>query len=85
MIVGLVGHYSLIPAPAGSHEKKVAGEVFIAFAVIHIFFYSLFWGPIPWVTISESSPLRLRAKAISLAAASNWCVHASFNRYTALN
>lgn len=39
MIVGLVGHFALVPAAAGSSQKKTSGEAFIAFAVIHIFFY----------------------------------------------
>lgn len=34
LIVGLVGHYSLVPAASGSSEKKTAGQVFIAFGKI---------------------------------------------------
>lgn len=44
----------------------------IAFAVLHVFAYSMFWGPTPWVYLGESFPLRVRAKSIALGSATNW-------------
>jgi len=37
-------------------------------------FFASTWGPIAWVITGEIFPLAIRAKAMSLAVASNWCV-----------
>ncbi|PPQ73462.1 hypothetical protein CVT24_007553 [Panaeolus cyanescens] len=51
---------------------KEASDVLIAFAVLHVFSFSVFWGPTPWVYLGESFPLRVRAKSIALGSATNW-------------
>lgn len=75
-IVAFVGRYSLAPdgtpPEALTSSQKSAGGAFIAFAVIHLVFFSTFWGPVPWIYLSESFPQNTRAKCISLGAASNW-------------
>lgn len=80
-IVAFVGHYALAPSlPDGSPpppdsltpSQKSAGNAFIAFAVFHLALFSMFWGPVPWVTLSEMYPSPLRARCISLGSASNW-------------
>jgi SP family sugar:H+ symporter-like MFS transporter len=75
-IVAFVGRYSLAPKgtppDALTGAQKSAGGAFIAFAVIHLVFFSTFWGPVPWIYLSESFPQNTRAKCISLGAASNW-------------
>jgi len=76
LIAGLVGHFTL--APSGTpktdltHRNKAGGDTLIAFAVLHVFFFSTFWGPTPWVYLGESFPLRVRPKSIALGAATNW-------------
>ncbi|OBZ74137.1 putative glucose transporter rco-3 [Grifola frondosa] len=44
----------------------------IALVCIYIAAFASTWGPIAWVIIGEIFPLNVRAKAISLSAASNW-------------
>ncbi|EIW87244.1 general substrate transporter [Coniophora puteana RWD-64-598 SS2] len=76
IIAGLVGHYTLAPAGTAASlltpRNKSGGDVLIAFAVLHVFAYSMFWGPTPWVYLGESFPLRVRPKAIALGSATNW-------------
>ncbi|KDQ51112.1 hypothetical protein JAAARDRAFT_185381 [Jaapia argillacea MUCL 33604] len=76
IIAGLVGHFTLAPAgtPASqlTSRNKRGGDTLIAFAVLHVFSFSMFWGPTPWVYLSESFPLRVRPKAIALGSATNW-------------
>jgi len=51
----------------------LAGQrVLIAFVCIYIAFFAATWGPIAWVVIGEIFPLQVRAKAMSMASASNW-------------
>ncbi|KAG6836088.1 hypothetical protein H0H93_011500 [Arthromyces matolae] len=50
----------------------VAQRVLIAFVCIYIAFFAISWGPVVWVLTGELSPLNIRAKAMSLAVASNW-------------
>lgn len=49
LVAGLVGHFLL--APSGTAEadltssQSAAGKVLVAFAVLHVGSFSLFWGP----------------------------------------
>ncbi|KXN85730.1 Hexose transporter 2 [Leucoagaricus sp. SymC.cos] len=76
IIAGLVGHFTL--APQGTpvdqltHRNKQGGDTLIAFAVLHVFCFAIFWGPTPWVYLGESFPLRVRPKSIALGSATNW-------------
>jgi len=76
LIAGLVGHFTL--APEGTKQElltprnKAGGDTLIAFAVLHVFSFSMFWGPVPWVYLGESFPLRVRSKSIALGSATNW-------------
>lgn len=74
-VVAFVGHYGLphgTNAVATTPSQKNSANVFIAFAVLHLAFYSMFWGPTPWIFCSENFPQHLRAKCISLCSATNW-------------
>ncbi|PWN46815.1 putative monosaccharide transporter [Violaceomyces palustris] len=75
-IVAFVGRYALAPdgTPADrlTSSQKSAGNAFIAFAVLHVSFFSMFWGPTPWIYLSENYPQFIRGKCISLGSASNW-------------
>jgi len=76
LIAGLVGHFTLAPAGTPtdqlSSRNKQGGDTLIAFAVLHVFSFSIMWGPTPWVYLGESFPLRVRPKAIALGSATNW-------------
>ncbi|KAL1715897.1 general substrate transporter [Schizophyllum commune] len=77
LIAALVGHYvaagaDVLPENLTKSEK-MGGEVMIAMAVLHVLGFSVFWGPVPWVYLGESFPLRVRPKAIALGSAtSEW-------------
>ncbi|KAJ6541680.1 general substrate transporter [Mycena capillaripes] len=76
LIAGLVGHFTLAPTGTAqdqlTHRNKQGGDVLIAFAVLHVCSFSIFWGPTPWVYLGESFPLRVRPKSIALGSATNW-------------
>jgi sugar porter (SP) family MFS transporter len=53
--------------------SNLAGQrVLIAFICIYIGFFASTWGPVAWILTGEIFPLNVRAKAMSLATASNW-------------
>jgi len=76
LIVGLVGHYTLAsantPLDQLTPQNQAGGKAFIAFAIMHVFAFNVFWGPVPWVYLGESFPLRVRPKSIALGSATNW-------------
>ncbi|KAF8531542.1 general substrate transporter [Gautieria morchelliformis] len=76
IIAGLVGHFLLAPPGTPISQlttrNKQGGNTLIAFAVLHVFSFNMFWGPTPWVYLGESFPLRVRAKSIALGSATNW-------------
>ncbi|KAF6765549.1 general substrate transporter [Ephemerocybe angulata] len=76
LVAGVVGHLTLAPTGTAKElltkRNKSGGDVLIAFAVLHVFSFSVFWGPTPWVYLGESFPLRVRPKAIALGSATNW-------------
>ncbi|KIY46795.1 MFS monosaccharide transporter [Fistulina hepatica ATCC 64428] len=52
---------------------NLAGQrVLIAFVCIYIAAFASTWGPLAWVYVAEIYPLNVRAKGLSMAAASNW-------------
>lgn len=52
--------------------NETIGIVMIVAACMFIASFASTWGPIAWVVIGETFPLRTRAKQASLATASNW-------------
>ncbi|KAL5508401.1 hypothetical protein ACEPAH_6020 [Sanghuangporus vaninii] len=78
LIAGVVGAKTLPPpgtdlgAITLTKGNRRGGDVLIAFAVLHVFSFNMFWGPTPWVYLGESFPLRVRSKCIALGSASNW-------------
>ncbi|KAI7909977.1 high-affinity glucose transporter ght2 [Pyricularia oryzae] len=53
-------------------ENRVSGIVMIVSACMFIASFASTWGPICWVVIGETFPLRTRAKQASLSTAGNW-------------
>ena len=49
LIAGLVGHFTLAPVGTPQNQltprNKQGGDTLIAFAVLHVFSFSMFWGP----------------------------------------
>lgn len=53
-------------------DNKASGIVMIVSACMFIASFAGTWGPMAWVVIGETFPLRTRAKQASLATAGNW-------------
>lgn len=53
-------------------RSQASGIVMIVAAAMFIASFASTWGPIIWVVIGETFPLRTRAKQASLATAANW-------------
>ncbi|PYH43342.1 sugar porter family MFS transporter [Aspergillus saccharolyticus JOP 1030-1] len=70
MVFASVGHFSLNQQdPASTHT---AGVVMVVFACLFILGFASTWGPMVWTIIAELYPSEYRARAMSLATASNW-------------
>ena len=55
-----------------SQSNQSAQSALVAFVCFYIAFFASTWGPIGWVVTGEIFPLKIRAKGVSLSAASNW-------------
>ncbi|KAJ5122836.1 Major facilitator superfamily domain general substrate transporter [Penicillium atrosanguineum] len=70
MIFASVGHFSLdIQTPANTPG---AGTAMVVFACLFITGFAMTWGPMVWAIVAELYPSRYRARAMSMATASNW-------------
>ncbi|CAF1091058.1 unnamed protein product [Adineta steineri] len=54
--------------------KTHSGILMLVFTGVFVAFYALSWGAVVWVYVAEIFPLNVRAKAISITTASNWCM-----------
>lgn len=55
--------------------NAAAQNAMISFVCIYIFFFACSWGPVAWVVTGEIFPLKVRAKSLSMATASNWLLN----------
>lgn len=76
LIAAFAGHFMLagdeVPESEFTARNITGGQLLVAFAIIQIFFFGCFWGPVPWVISAEMFPLRVRAKGIAVSTATNW-------------
>ncbi|KAJ5950441.1 uncharacterized protein N7479_008854 [Penicillium vulpinum] len=70
MVFASVGHFSLDREEP--ERTKSAGVVMVVFACLFILGFASTWGPMVWTIIAELYPSQYRARAMSLATASNW-------------
>ncbi|CAG8943306.1 unnamed protein product [Penicillium salamii] len=70
MIFASVGHFSL--DREFPERTKSAGVAMVVFACLFILGFASTWGPMVWTIIAELYPSQYRARAMSLATASNW-------------
>jgi SP family sugar:H+ symporter-like MFS transporter len=69
--------------PGGCPDLKgLAAPVALVAANLFVFSFGMSWGPVVWVLLGEAFPNRIRAAALSLAAAAqwvaNWVISTSF-------
>lgn len=72
VIFACVGVKSLYPHGWGTDSSKPAGNAMIVFTCIYIFFFACTWAPGVFVVVSETYPLRIRAKGMAIAQGANW-------------
>jgi SP family sugar:H+ symporter-like MFS transporter len=73
-------------APLNAHGEPVlhglAGPIALISANVFVFCFGMSWGPVVWVMLGEKFPNRIRAAALSVAAAAqwvaNWAISTSF-------
>ncbi|KAL1963767.1 hypothetical protein VTN77DRAFT_7833 [Rasamsonia byssochlamydoides] len=70
MVFASVGHFSL--DRENPENTRSAGIVMVVFACLFILGFASTWGPMVWTIIAELYPSEFRARAMSLATASNW-------------
>lgn len=54
IIAGLVGHFFTDSPNVPAGKERMGGNVLVAFALLHVSAFSLFWGPTPWVLVSAA-------------------------------
>jgi hypothetical protein len=62
----------LFPPDPKASEPSPSSKAMAAMLYIYICFYSLGWGPVPWVYSSEIFPTRTRHYGLAVASASQW-------------
>ncbi|CAI4935296.1 BBT_HP_G0034750.mRNA.1.CDS.1 [Saccharomyces cerevisiae] len=72
VVFASVGVTRLWPNGQDQPSSKGAGNCMIVFACFYIFCFATTWAPIPYVVVSETFPLRVKSKAMSIATAANW-------------
>ncbi|CAB03595.1 plasma membrane gluconate:proton symporter Ght3 [Schizosaccharomyces pombe] len=69
-IYAAVGDRKLIYKNGTSDHR--AGSVMIVFSCLFLFSYCCSWGPMGWVIVGETFPIRYRSKCASVATSGNW-------------
>lgn len=69
------------PLPAGADPPE-ASKAMAAMLYIYVAFYSMGWGPLPWVYVSDIFPTRTRHYGVALGSASQWLWNFVVSRVT---
>ncbi|OUT23552.1 hypothetical protein CAS74_001873 [Pichia kudriavzevii] len=72
VIFASIGVKDLYVDGYGSEAKKPVGNAMIFLVCLFIFFFAQTWGPCVYVVVSETYPLRIRAKGMAIANCANW-------------
>jgi len=73
------------PPPASlpaNGNPPPASKAMAAMLYIYVCFYSMGWGPLPWVYVSDIFPTRTRHYGLALASASQWLFNFVLSRVT---
>ncbi|KAK0199772.1 general substrate transporter [Desarmillaria ectypa] len=60
------------PSDTSVVSPEPASQAMAAMLYIYVCFYSMGWGPLPWVYVSDIFPTRTRHYGLALASASQW-------------
>ncbi|CCF57722.1 hypothetical protein KAFR_0D00750 [Kazachstania africana CBS 2517] len=72
VVFASVGVTRLYPNGDDQPSSKGAGNCMIVFTCFFIFCFATTWAPIAYVIVSETFPLRVKAKGMALSTAANW-------------
>ncbi|CCD23836.1 sugar porter family MFS transporter NDAI_0C01750 [Naumovozyma dairenensis CBS 421] len=72
VVFASVGVTRLWPNGKDNGSSKGAGNCMICFTCFYLFCFATTWAPIPFVVNSETFPLRVKSKCMSVAQACNW-------------
>lgn len=72
VVFASVGVTRLWPNGQGNGSSKGAGNCMIVFTCFYIYCFSTTWAPICFVVISETFPLRIKAKGMAISMLANW-------------
>ncbi|CAI1726493.1 hypothetical protein SEUBUCD646_0O02610 [Saccharomyces eubayanus] len=72
VVFASVGVTRLWPNGKKNGSSKGAGNCMIVFTCFYLFCFATTWAPIPFVVNSETFPLRVKSKCMSIAQACNW-------------
>ncbi|KAI0338839.1 general substrate transporter [Trametopsis cervina] len=80
-IVGALEKTHPPPTVAGS-EPPPASKAMAAMLYIYVCFYSMGWGPLPWVYVADIFPTRTRHYGLATASASQWLFNFVLSKVT---
>ncbi|KAF7797263.1 hypothetical protein EIP86_008456 [Pleurotus ostreatoroseus] len=60
------------PPPTSGSNPPPASKAMAAMLYIYVCFYSMGWGPLPWVYVADIFPTRTRHYGLATASASQW-------------
>ena len=72
VIFASIGVKDLYVDGYGSEARKPVGNAMIFLVCLFIFFFAQTWGACVYVVVSETYPLRIRAKGMAIANCANW-------------
>ncbi|KAH9940143.1 general substrate transporter [Epithele typhae] len=70
------------PPPAQAIDPPPASKAMAAMLYIYVCFYSMGWGPLPWVYVSDIFPTRTRHYGLATASASQWLFNFVLSKVT---
>ena len=66
------------PSPTPQANPPSSGKAMAAMLYIYVCFYSMGWGPVPWLYVSDIFPTRTRHYGLAIASSSQWLWSTSF-------
>lgn len=72
----------LPPLPGQTIVPPPASKAMAAMLYIYVCFYSMGWGPLPWVYVSDIFPTRTRHFGLATASASQWLFNFVVSKWT---
>ncbi|KAI0702247.1 hypothetical protein C8Q76DRAFT_697954 [Earliella scabrosa] len=72
----------VFPPPENAASPPPASKAMAAMLYIYVCFYSMGWGPLPWVYVSDIFPTRTRHYGLATGSASQWLFNFVISKVT---